>query len=1152
MVSRRNRLPVLALLAGLTAFGLATEDLDSQGRRSRRPTTVVINGHEAVEGEALVRVRPSALTATDVIARADVDADQVETVGRRGLRRLRSSRLGTRELLASLAANPDIELAEPNYIIRISATPNDPSFGNLWGLFNSGQPILGTPGLVLADIRATYAWERTRGSRANVVGVIDTGIDYNHPDLAANIWSAPRAFSVTVGGVVITCGAGTHGFNAITNSCDPMDDHSHGTHVAGTIGAVGNNGRGVAGVNWTASMMGLKFLSASGSGTTANAIKAIEFAIQAKAALGSDANVRILSNSWGGGGFSSTLFNQIVAANTNDMLFVAAAGNSASNNDVFPQYPASYAAANVVSVAATNNRDQRASFSSYGATSVHLGAPGESILSTIPGNGYAYYSGTSMATPHVSGAAALILSACSMTTASLKSALLSTVDELVSMSGITTTGGRLNVNGAVGQCTPPTVTVNGSMGAVTASTGATLAVAVANGPGNRGDWVTLVPSSAAPTHWSGTYQYLGGGTTRPTTGLTHASLTFAAPATPGTYVIRLFENDTWNRLATTDTITVNYAVPAIASLSPASVTAGGGATTVTIIGSGFTPVSTASVNGVTRATTFVSSTRLSIVLSSGERASPATFAVAVTNPSPGGGTSGNAAFTVTAATRINVNGSPGAVSATGGSPLFVDVLNGPANRGDFVMMVPTGSADNHWSGTYRYLNGSTTRPTTGSTNANLLFTAPLAGGTFEFRLFENDTWTRLATSAAVTVSAANAAPRITTIAPTSVVAGSGSFTLTVTGTGFVPASTVQINASTRPTTFVSSTTLTAALLSSDVTTAGTRAITVTTPSPGGGVSTSATLSVTVPVPMPSVTVNGSSSPITVNGGTTLTVGISNGPGNRSDFVMMVPAGAAPNHWSGIYQYLGGGAARPATGRTSASLAFAAPTGGGTFEFRLFENDSWSRLATSPVVTVNAANPTPVIATLSPATVGAGSSGFTLTVTGSGFVSGAEVRVNGAARATTVVSATSVTATILASDLLLLGSRAITVVNPSPGGGASNALTLGVQPATSATVIAVNGQVGPVTVAAGSTISVTIWNGPGNRSDWVTIVPSGAGATHWSGQYKYLSGTTTRPTTPLTTATVTFTAPASGTFEFRLFENDTWTLRAASGTVTIGS
>lgn len=229
--------------------------------------------------------------------------------------------------------------------------------------------------------------------------------------------------------------------------------------MSGTIGGVGNNGAGMAGVNWTASM-GLKFLSATGSGSTSDAIEAIEFAIQAKAALGVDANVRVLSNSWGGGGATQALLDEINKANTANMIFLAAAGNSAVNIDTTPFYPAAYNAPNVVSVAATDNDDNIASFSNYGVTNVDLAAPGVNIYSTVLGTGYAWYqNGTSMATPHVSGAAALILAACpTLTTAQLKSSLLSSVDAVPALATRVATGGRLNVNRAVRACaTPPTV-----------------------------------------------------------------------------------------------------------------------------------------------------------------------------------------------------------------------------------------------------------------------------------------------------------------------------------------------------------------------------------------------------------------------------------------------------------------------------------------------------------------------------------------------------------------------------------------------------------------------------------------------------------------------------------------------------------------------
>src|SRR5206468_3011118 len=294
--------------------------------------------------------------------RADIDADGDGFVGSGRVWRARSRSKNVAALIAILSARREVQYVEPNYIVYTTREPNDPRFPELWGLRNIGQTINGTPGTPGADIGAPAAWDLALGSRNTVVGVVDTGIDYAHPDLAANAWSAPTSYSVTIGGQTITCAAGTHGFNAVNKGCDPFDDHFHGTHVAGTIGAAGNNGIGVAGINWFANIMGLKFLTASGSGSTSDAINAIEFAIQAKAAFsGGGANVRVLSNSWAGGGFSQALLDEITRANQNDILFVAAAGNSSSNNDSIPTYPASYAAPNVIAVAATNNQDGLAS-----------------------------------------------------------------------------------------------------------------------------------------------------------------------------------------------------------------------------------------------------------------------------------------------------------------------------------------------------------------------------------------------------------------------------------------------------------------------------------------------------------------------------------------------------------------------------------------------------------------------------------------------------------------------------------------------------------------------------------------------------------------------------------------------------------------------
>ena len=340
-------------------------------------------------------------------------------------------------LVSRLYSDPSIAYAEPDFQQSAILLPNDTRFDELWGLHNTGQ----TGGTPDADIDAPEAWNIATGTSDVVVGVIDTGVDYTHPDLLDNIWT--NSGEIPADGVD-NDGNGyiddVHGINSITGSGDPMDDNSttyHGTHCSGTIGAKGNNSTGVAGVCWTVKIMGLKFLDSSGSGWTSNAVECVQYAV--------DKGAHVLSNSWGGGGYSQALRDAIEAAKNAGILFVAAAGNSGGNNDINPFYPSSYDNENIIAVAATDHNDVRAGFSCYGLNSVDVAAPGVSILSCKAGNDYQLLSGTSMATPHVSGLAALLKSYnLSWTWDEIKSRILAGVDPLPSLGGLVLTGGRIN------------------------------------------------------------------------------------------------------------------------------------------------------------------------------------------------------------------------------------------------------------------------------------------------------------------------------------------------------------------------------------------------------------------------------------------------------------------------------------------------------------------------------------------------------------------------------------------------------------------------------------------------------------------------------------------------------------------------------------
>lgn len=352
---------------------------------------------------------------------------------------------GSIEILSSIK---QIGLVEPNRYWKLRRMPQDPVFHRLWGLHNTGQetsgdsrPIKGKAGV---DIDILRVWDSNIGSRDVKVAVIDTGINYNHADLKPNIWvnevelnGEPGVDDDNNG-----CTDDIHGCNFVNNTGDPMDDDGHGTHVAGTIGAVANNNIGVAGINWEVTLIPIRFIDNQDNGTTADAIRSIDYAVKVGA--------RILSNSWGDDHDSEFLRQAIQRSEKAGALFVVASGNDSRDNDVILDYPSSFDIESIIAVAAVDNTGELADFSNYGKTLVDILAPGSNIMSTYcnpyyPGLAYDSESGTSMATPHVSGVAALMLAKNkNLTHHQIKKIIMDSARKLPALKDKSVSNGMLN------------------------------------------------------------------------------------------------------------------------------------------------------------------------------------------------------------------------------------------------------------------------------------------------------------------------------------------------------------------------------------------------------------------------------------------------------------------------------------------------------------------------------------------------------------------------------------------------------------------------------------------------------------------------------------------------------------------------------------
>ncbi len=480
----------LALMATLVSSGVAFATAPDGGRDADAVAAELARPH--VADAVLVRYRDQASDAEKSAVRTRAGALGTRELSRlaRGVERFElPAGASLAAVLAALKADPRVAIAQPDYIVTKQVTSNDPYYtaGSLWGMEGDASPLVTNQ----YGSGAAEAWAAGyTGSSSVVIGVIDEGVQFDHPDLAANIWTNPGEIA---GNGIDDDANGfiddVHGWDFFNNDSTVYDagGDSHGTHVSGTIGGVGNNGVGVAGVNWQVKIISTKFLGPSG-GSTSDAVRALDYLTDLKVNHG--VNLVASSNSWGGGGFDQVLLDAINRSGDAGMLFIAAAGNGASNTDSVANYPSNYQCTNggtrgydcLISVAAIDSTGAKASFSNWGATTVDLGAPGVNITSTLPTNTYGAYSGTSMATPHVSGAVALCKSVNPAITAQgVRAAILGSAAPTASMSGTTVTGGRLDVGAMIALCAPASAPVTG-------------------GPGN-----TLNASASAPTRVSLTW-----------------------------------------------------------------------------------------------------------------------------------------------------------------------------------------------------------------------------------------------------------------------------------------------------------------------------------------------------------------------------------------------------------------------------------------------------------------------------------------------------------------------------------------------------------------------------------------------------------------------------------------------------------------------
>jgi subtilisin family serine protease len=470
-------------LAAVLAIGMGASFISSGAATATGPKSAPTYAQRYAEGRLLVRFASGMSDAAIDAVNARLGAATIRSYHIvPGLRLIGLSKsMDVPAAVSAYTSTSGVLYAEPDFISHVDDTiPNDTSFSTQWDWQNTGQ-IGGTPGV---DVDAAKAWDLSTGSNTVVVGVIDTGIQVDphpHVDLEANMWHNMPECTGTPGvddegdGYVDDC----YGIDTINHDSDPNDDYNHGTHVAGTIGAVGNNALGVTGMNWHVTILACKSHDNTGNGTNDSLLECLQFIQDWK---GRGLNIVATNNSYGGCNeacsYSQSLYDAIKAQMDVGILYVASAGNDNADNDVTIKYPTDYYLPNVIGVAATTNTDTRASFSNWGHHTVSVGAPGQSIYSTLFTDFYGYESGTSMASPHVVGLAALLAAYNpSLDWRAIRNLLISGGEEIPAMAGITISGRRLN---AYGSLTCSNQTVFGALRPLPNATGGTQTLSVLN------------------------------------------------------------------------------------------------------------------------------------------------------------------------------------------------------------------------------------------------------------------------------------------------------------------------------------------------------------------------------------------------------------------------------------------------------------------------------------------------------------------------------------------------------------------------------------------------------------------------------------------------------------------------------------------------